>query len=147
MQRPSTVFCWTDGLLLLSIDYCSRHNYPADLANILLTCDAIDRSYPLSQELEDGLNRLLAARYVTMVNRTFLILNSGKELVELARGTGLPTTNVFLALRDLEQRLKQGKPLTGVPREVALSNEDYENALKEMRRLGIELTRKVDGKQ
>jgi len=60
MEYLDPQFVWPDALILLAIIF-NHYDNGATLRDIVSCSDYIDKSYPSSQELEEALNRLLAA--------------------------------------------------------------------------------------
>ena len=67
MNEISPKFDSTDSLLLYSVAYRQRHGEIRTLGGILLTTDAINRSFPMANELEDGFSRLIVGGFIGLL--------------------------------------------------------------------------------
>ncbi len=119
------VFRYSEALLLFAIGYECKHNGLATLRGILATEDAIDRSAPMRDELEEALNRLFSAGLLEFQSTGFKLSETGEELYEKSSRDG---TNVFEDLYYSIELLNTEFSLIETRNHVSVSADDYRSA-------------------
>jgi hypothetical protein len=143
MRDISPEFNWTDALLLYSIAYCQRHNYQATLGRILLTTDAINRTFPIARELEDGLSRLIVGGYIEIQGDLFAVTESGVRLFNDVTHPQNQKLNVFEEIEILEERLSSS-PIRSVSKQLTITNTKHVEAIQEAYEIFKEVSKKAD---
>jgi hypothetical protein len=139
----SPKFNSTDALLLYSVAYCQRHNEIGTLGRILLTTDAINRSFPMANELEDGFSRLIVGEFVEFQGEQFAATKSGVQLFNDVTKLQNPKLNVFEQIRLLTDRLNKSS-LRHVEKQLNITNDDVSKAVQEAHILFAEVSKKAD---
>ena len=145
MENISPEFNSTDALLLYSIAYCQRHNYKATLGQILLTTDAINRSFPTARQLEDGLSRLKVSRYIEIQNEIFnvTVTKMGVRLFDDITTPQNPKLNVFEQIRNLTNEL-QASHVKTVSKQLTITDAQVSEARQEAHALFSEISKEAD---
>ena len=136
-------FTFTDALLLYSIGYCQHHNYKTTLGEILLTTDAINREYPMSRELENGLSRLIVGKYIEIQNETFVATKAGFRLFNEVTKPRTPKSTALQQIKNLTARLNASH-LRAVTKQLTITDAQYAEARQESHRLFNEAMREAD---
>ncbi len=115
----------TDGLLLLALAFTGGR---LTLQDLIHTVDYLDRMVVTAEELDGGLNRLMAAGLVEHESGVFFLADEpAAEFAVFSRG--LKRSRFEAA----EQFLKSRGPLASVPRRVTVSSQEWRTALEEYR--------------
>ena len=139
----SPKFNSTDALLLYSVAYRQRNNEIRTLGGILLTTDAINRSFPMANELEDGFTRLIVGGFVEFQGEQFAVTNSGVQLFNDVTKPQNPKLNVFEQIRLLTDGLNKSS-LQLVEKQLAITSDDFSKAIQEAHVLFAEAGKKAD---
>ena len=143
MKDISPEFNWTDALLLYSIAYCQRHKYHATLGRILLITDAINRTFPKAEDLEDGLSRLIVGGYIEFQQDLYSATESGVGLFNDVTRPHDPKLNILREIERLEEKLGSS-PIENVSRQVVISDTRHAQAIQEAYKIFEEESKKAD---
>ena len=143
MNEISPKFNSTDALLLYSVAYRQRHNEIRTLGGILLSFDAINRSSPMINELEDGFSRLTAGGFVEIQGEQFAATESGVQLFNDVTKPQNPKLRLSDEIQLLTNRLNESS-LKHVEKQLTITSDDFSKAIQEAAVLFAEVSKKAD---
>jgi hypothetical protein len=143
MNEISPKFNATDALLLYSVAYRQHHGEIRTLGGILLTTDAINRSFPMANELEDGFSRLIIGGFIELQGEQFTATKNGVQLFNDVTNPQTPKLNVFEQIRLLTDRLNKSS-LQLVEKQLTITNDDVSKAVQEADVLFAVVSKKAD---
>jgi hypothetical protein len=121
-------FGWYDAVLFLVLWWPPSRRYGA-LTDIVGWCDWLDRSYPTAEELDGGLNRLLAAGLIQQSRDRFYVpAKVWRQYNEFRRRR---RRNRFVMAREF---VESAGPLATVPRRITIRHPDLQKAIEEFHR-------------
>jgi hypothetical protein len=142
MNEINPKFNSTDALLLYSVSYRQRHDEIRTLGGILLTTDAINRSFPMANELEDGFSRLIVGGFIELQGEQFTATKSGVQLFNDVSNPQTPKLNVFTQITLLMDRLNKSS-LQHVEKQLTITSDEVSKAVQEAHVLFVETSKKI----
>jgi hypothetical protein len=124
MSQIEPEFAPYDAWILLAILY-NHERGPSSLQDILATADAINHAIPTRDELNNALNRLLAAGYVVEHGGNFDATDAARAEYSKVKE---PRTPMLDELERIKTLLVNHAPLASVPRRVNISVSSLEAA-------------------
>ena len=118
-------FVGADGWLLAAVVLCGE---PTSLPEVIGAADFLNHAIPEQAELECGLNRLLAAGYITHQDGRFGPTDKGRAMWEAAEPTKGGPIRAMLRLYDTIKLLPQLGP---VPKQIVITDEHVRAAYQE----------------
>jgi hypothetical protein len=143
-ENISPEFNSTDALLLYSISYCQRHDQKVTLAKVLVTTDAINRSFPMVHELEDGFSRLIVNRYIDYQEELFTATKMGLRLFNETTQPQSPKLTVFQQIENLTAKLNISR-VDSVSKQLSLTDKQVSEAIQEAQAIFREIDEKAKG--
>ena len=123
-------FQWSDGWLLLSIALTATDR-PARLCEVIATADAINHAILTHAEVDQGIERLLAARLIVATPASLAITEEGGRLVQQA---GRQTRDIVSQMIALTVSLEAAEHPTLPPSDCKgtfVSRAEYDAAVNE----------------
>ena len=143
MENTDHGFNFEDALLLFAIGYCQRHGENATLGRVFLAIDAINRSSPMRDELEDGLNQLLVGGYIEVYKDKFVATELGVRLFDEASDRKTHA-DVFEELHDLAGRLGWRVSTGNSPERIVITDAQVTAATQEMHAIYEEIVARIN---